>query len=115
MTADPKVWPHVWLATSTHGSWLNVNPQVMHHLHQKSGYDYRKRPFIAHLAYLTMGPGIMSMHGAYTYGGAFHVRVGSDNVLGDDHHRHRKIMNPAFSTAQLRTFVPLFQRIASEV
>ena len=33
---------------------------------------------------------------------------------GNDHHRHRKIMNPAFSAAHLRTFLPLFQRIGAK-
>ena len=36
-------------------------------------------------------------------------------MLGKDHQRHRKIMNPAFSAAHLRTFLPLFQRIAGKV
>ena len=35
--------------------------------------------------------------------------------LGEDHHRHRKIMHPAFSAPQLRSFLPLFQRIAGKV
>ena len=34
---------------------------------------------------------------------------------GEVHQRHRKIMNPAFSAARLRSFLPLFQRIASKV
>ena len=34
---------------------------------------------------------------------------------GEDHQRHRKIMHPAFSAPQLRTFLPLFQRIAGKV
>ena len=39
-------------------------------------------------------------------------RVG---YAGEDHYRHRKIMNPAFSGPQLRSFLPLFQRIAGKV
>ena len=31
------------------------------------------------------------------------------------HQRQRKAMNPAFSAQQLKLFVPLFQRVASEV
>lgn len=34
---------------------------------------------------------------------------------GEDHHRHRKIMHPAFGAPQLRAFLPLFQRIAGKV
>ncbi|KIJ66688.1 hypothetical protein HYDPIDRAFT_108600 [Hydnomerulius pinastri MD-312] len=32
-----------------------------------------------------------------------------------DHQRHRKIMNPAFSVAQLRTFLPVFRRSAARL
>ncbi len=41
--------------------------------------------------------------------------VESDCPVGRDHQRHRKIMNPAFSAAHLRTFLPLFQRIGTKV
>lgn len=34
---------------------------------------------------------------------------------GADHQRHRKVMNPAFSAPQLRSFLPLFQRITTKV
>lgn len=33
-------------------------------------------------------------------------------VDGPVHSRHRKVMNPAFSAPQLRSFLPLFQRSA---
>ena len=32
-----------------------------------------------------------------------------------DHQRHRKIMNPAFSVAHLRSFLPLIQNFSSKV
>ena len=32
-----------------------------------------------------------------------------------DHQRHRKIMNPAFSAAHLRSFLPLIQGFSSKV
>ena len=34
---------------------------------------------------------------------------------GEQHQRHRKIMNPAFSVPQLKSFVPLFLRHADRV
>ena len=36
-------------------------------------------------------------------------------MKGKDHQRHRKIMNPAFSAAHLRTFLQLFQRVSGKV
>ena len=38
----------------------------------------------------------------------------NDHLTGSDHQRHRKIMNPAFSAAHLRKFLPLFQRIGTK-
>ncbi|KAG1831991.1 hypothetical protein DFJ58DRAFT_848085 [Suillus subalutaceus] len=36
-------------------------------------------------------------------------------LLAVDHQRHRKIMNPAFGAAQLRTFLPVFRRSAARL
>ena len=35
--------------------------------------------------------------------------------IGDDHKRHKKVMNPAFDISRLRSFLPLFQKSASMV
>ena len=81
---------------------------------QKSGYNYTKKTTFVHSAWLLAGPGIVNVLGVQhlpriitTYANIL--------LLGKDHQRHRKIMNPAFSAAHLRTFLPLFQRIASKV
>ena len=34
---------------------------------------------------------------------------------GEVHQRHRKVMNPAFTAAQLRSFMPLFSRYSAKV
>lgn len=34
---------------------------------------------------------------------------------GEDHSRHRKIINPAFTASQLRSFLPLFRQSAAKV
>ncbi|TBU30182.1 cytochrome P450 [Dichomitus squalens] len=73
-----------------------VDPKAMQHIMQKSGYNYTKKTTSFHMSWLMSGPGIVS-------------------VLGKDHQRHRKIMNPAFSAAHLRTFLPLFQRVAGKL
>ena len=38
-----------------------------------------------------------------------------NSCTGEQHQRHRKIMNPAFSVPQLKSFVPLFLRHADRV
>ncbi|KAI1791251.1 cytochrome P450 [Ganoderma leucocontextum] len=75
---------------------MTVDPKAIQHIMQKSGYNYTKKLTFVHFTWLLSGPGIVT-------------------VLGKDHQRHRKIMNPAFSAAHLRTFLPLFQRIASKL
>lgn len=86
----------------------------MQHIMQKSGYNYTKKTTFVHSAWLLAGPGIVNVLGEY-----YLHRIAAtclDFLLsGKDHQRHRKIMNPAFSAAHLRTFLPLFQRIASKV
>ncbi|KAI0745029.1 cytochrome P450 [Earliella scabrosa] len=75
---------------------MTADPKALQHIYHKSGYDYQKVTSQVHLGTLMSGPGIVSAEGA-------------------DHQRHRKIMNPAFSAAHLRTFLPLFQSFASKL
>ncbi|KAM5543175.1 hypothetical protein V8D89_003049 [Ganoderma adspersum] len=75
---------------------MTADPKAIQHIMQKSGYNYTKKRSFSHMQWLLTGPGIAA-------------------VLGKTHQRHRKIMNPAFSAAHLRTFLPLFQRIASKL
>ncbi|KAI0743376.1 cytochrome P450 [Daedaleopsis nitida] len=70
---------------------------AMQHIYQKTAYGYLKRASQNHFAYIIAGPGIVSATAA------------------EDHNRHRKIMNPAFGPAHLRSFLPLFQRIGAKV
>ena len=41
--------------------------QIMQHIYQKSGYHYRKRTSFNHLAYLSIGPGLIHAQGTYPY------------------------------------------------
>ncbi|KAI1792304.1 cytochrome P450 [Ganoderma leucocontextum] len=75
---------------------MTVDPKAIQHVFHKSGYNYTKKTSQNFMGYLMAGPGIAA-------------------VLGEDHHRHRKIMDPAFSAPQLRSFLPLFQRIAGKL
>ena len=88
--------------------------QAIQHVFQKSGYNYTKKTALTHSAWLLGGPGIVAVVGGQCLYPAA-ARPADVRVLGKDHQRHRKIMNPAFSAAHLRTFLPLFQRIAGKV
>ncbi|TFK81533.1 cytochrome P450 [Polyporus arcularius HHB13444] len=72
---------------------MTADPKALQHILHKSGYNYPKRVDMNTMTFLQFGPGILWSEGSV-------------------HQRHRKVMNPAFSAQQLRTFVPLFQRTA---
>ncbi|KAI0661093.1 PAH-inducible cytochrome P450 monooxygenase PC-PAH 4 [Cubamyces menziesii] len=69
---------------------MTADPKALQHIFHKSGYGYAKEAAQNHISYLMAGPNIAWVQNA-------------------DHQRHRKIMNPAFSAAQLRSFLPMFQ------
>ncbi|KAM5530700.1 hypothetical protein V8D89_015624 [Ganoderma adspersum] len=71
---------------------MTADPKAMQHVFHKSGYNYVKRRDHTEMSRMFTGPGIIS-------------------AQGEVHQRHRKIMNPAFSAPQLRTFLTLFQDI----
>ncbi|PBK67824.1 cytochrome P450 [Armillaria solidipes] len=67
------------------------DPKGLQHVLHGSGYRYSKAPDSDYNMSILFGRGIIT-------------------VAGSVHQRHRKVMNPAFSAAQLRTFLSLFQR-----
>ncbi|KAH9935130.1 PAH-inducible cytochrome P450 monooxygenase PC-PAH 4 [Epithele typhae] len=84
----------------THGYFgaeqvMTTDPKALAHIY-KAGYNYYKRVDLNHMTYLMLGPGVLWAE-------------------GEKHHRHRKVMNPAFAPAQIRAFVPLFQRTAQKL
>ncbi|KAI0644554.1 PAH-inducible cytochrome P450 monooxygenase PC-PAH 4 [Trametes meyenii] len=75
---------------------MTADPKALHHIFQKAGTGYSKKPSQNHVGWLITGPGIIWSQ-------------------GEAHTRHRKIMSPAFSNARLKSFLPLFQRISSRL
>ncbi|EIW62975.1 PAH-inducible cytochrome P450 monooxygenase PC-PAH 4 [Trametes versicolor FP-101664 SS1] len=75
---------------------MTADPKAIQHIYHKSAYNYAKKQSQNHMSYLMAGPGIVWSQ-------------------GEDHQRHRKIMNPAFSAAHLRSFLPLFQRVTGKL
>ncbi|KAI0721330.1 cytochrome P450 [Cerioporus squamosus] len=70
---------------------MTADPKALQHILHKSGYNYPKRRDVSKMSEIfSGGPGITS-------------------VAGEVHQRQRKIMNPAFSATQLRSFLTLFQ------
>ncbi|CDO77690.1 hypothetical protein BN946_scf184969.g41 [Trametes cinnabarina] len=75
---------------------MTADPKALQHIFHKSAYNYGKQASQNHMGYIMSGPNI----------------VWAD---GEVYHRHRKIMNPAFSTAQLRSFLLLFQAVGHKL
>jgi len=73
-----------------------VDPKAIQHIWNKPGYGFARRKDAKHIARQLMGETI----------------VYAD---GNDHARIRKIMDPAFNTAQIRSFLPIFHRSASKI
>ncbi|KAI0089028.1 cytochrome P450 [Irpex rosettiformis] len=74
-----------------------ADPKVLQHIFHKSGYNYLKNTETLIKTNMLFGSSIL-----YTPSGRAHAR-------------HRKVMNPAFSTSQLRSFLPLFQHSADKL
>ena len=86
----------------------------MQHIFHKSGYNYPKRRDVNEMTKMFSGEeGIAGAVGTLSLPT---IRGTVDlSPLGVIHQRQRKIMNPAFSATQLRTFLTLFQDIGMKV
>jgi len=73
-----------------------ADPRALQYVFHTSGYRFSKRTAAIETTRLFTGESILT----------------ADSV---DHQRHRKIMNPAFGAAQLRTFLPVFRRSAARL
>ncbi|GJE88903.1 cytochrome P450 [Phanerochaete sordida] len=74
-----------------------ADPKALQHVLQKSAYDYPKTRQLWVTLYNITGRSILWA------------------PAGEIHARHRKVMMPAFSVPQLRSFLPLFRRSASKL
>jgi len=70
-----------------------ADPKALRHIFHTSGYNFGRPKDALKTTELVFGKGLSW-------------------VQGEAHQRQRKIMNPAFFTSQLRTFIPLFQSSA---
>lgn len=91
----------------------------MQHVFQKSGYHYPKTAEAAVYTKMIAGNSILWAPSTH-YSLRYNDMRGADmpiafSLAGHSHSRHRKVMNPAFSAQQLRSFLPLFRRSASKV
>ncbi|KAG2067610.1 cytochrome P450 [Suillus decipiens] len=73
-----------------------VDPHALRYVFHTSGYRFSKRTIPSETTRLFTGESILT----------------ADAV---DHQRHRKIMSPAFSAAQLRTYLLVFRRLATRL
>ncbi|KAI0829070.1 PAH-inducible cytochrome P450 monooxygenase PC-PAH 1 [Trametes gibbosa] len=73
-----------------------ADPKALQYIFHKSGYHFSKGPVARQFSREITGPGILFAE-------------------GQDHVRIRKIMNPAFTASQLRSFLPLFRASAHKL
>ncbi|KAL6303953.1 cytochrome P450 [Sparassis latifolia] len=86
-----KEYGTVWRQAGCWGrdSLVVADPKAIQHITYKAGYNYPKSLISRYISRQVAGD-------------------------GQDHPRHRKIMNPAFTAGQLRTFMPLFRRLSTK-
>ncbi|VDC03589.1 unnamed protein product [Peniophora sp. CBMAI 1063] len=73
-----------------------ADPKALQYVLQTSGYRFPKNAAAQGELHMVFGDGILW-------------------VQGNQHQRHRKIMNPAFSVPQLKSFLPVFLRYAEKL
>ncbi|KAH9169311.1 cytochrome P450 [Lactarius sanguifluus] len=73
-----------------------ADPKALQYILHTSGYHFPKGKEVTQTIKLVLGQGVIWAHGTA-------------------HQRQRKIMTPAFFAPQLRTFLPLFQDMASKL
>ncbi|KAF9493618.1 hypothetical protein BDN71DRAFT_1394667 [Pleurotus eryngii] len=92
---------------------LTADPRALQHILHTSSYHYPKRTDINQSIRNIMGRGIVWASGMSL---TFHViRTDTDYMTGEVHHMYVKVMNRAFTSQQLRGFLPLFQSTASRM
>lgn len=90
-----------------------ISSQALQYIFHKSGYHFPKTPASRQFTREITGPGILFAQGAHPC--RVHRRLALTSCLDSDHSRIRKIMNPAFTAAQLKSFLPLFRASAEKV
>lgn len=90
-----------------------ADPKALQYVLQTSGYRFPKSASTRGEIRMIFGNGILWVHGmchVYSPKG-----TSTNPCIGEQHHRQRKIMNPAFSVPQLKSFLPLFLGYAEKV
>nr|ADN06378.1 PAH-inducible cytochrome P450 monooxygenase PC-PAH 4 [Phanerodontia chrysosporium] len=94
-----KEYGTAWRLKSSLGKsvLMVADPKALQHIFHKSGYLYPKTTPSTVRSFLVTGKSILWAPD------------------GNTHSRHRKIMNPAFSAPQLRSFLTLFRKSSSKL
>ncbi|KAI0789862.1 cytochrome P450 [Abortiporus biennis] len=87
----------VKLTTLLGGKWLYVfDPRALNEIVVKNQDVYEETPIFLTGNRLIFGPGLMS-------------------TVGEHHRRQRKMLNPAFSTSELRELLPIFRSVTARL
>ncbi|KAH9066230.1 cytochrome P450 [Lactarius vividus] len=89
-----NVWRHHGCLGKDH--LVIADPEALRYILHVPGYHFDKRKDVQKTTELSFGRGLVW-------------------ATGETHRRQRKVMNPAFSAPQMRTFLPMFQNSASKL
>jgi cytochrome P450 len=83
------------------------DPRALQYIFQQSGYRFVRTSEEKLRGTNLTGPGIANMSGQWCVGHSIETSLTFNQ--GEVHQRQRKVMLPAFSAQQLRTFLEVFQ------
>ena len=90
-----------------------ADPKALQYVLQTSGYRFPKNSVSLGEIHMIFGHGILWVHGKSRSPRPWMSLT--DLHVGEQHQRQRKIMNPAFSVPQLKSFLPVFLGYAEKV
>lgn len=95
---------------------MTADPAALHHILHTMGYDYPKTRLIRQFATIAFGRGVSWAKGEHKHRHFLLPRMTETPSQTDETHvRHRQVLAPAFTTSQIRTYLPTFCRVFSQV
>ena len=88
------------------------DPKAIQYVYHTSSYAFPKPQSRRQISGMMFGRGVGNVDGAYK-GGAYKDPLIS--LVGEDHVRQRKVMNPAFGFPEAKSYIPIFSSCAEKV
>jgi cytochrome P450 len=93
---------------------LVSDPKALQYIYQTKSYDYPKPPERLAFVELSNGNSVVAVDGIVSFLSTLaHCLLSL--APGDVHKRQRRVLLPAFGVSEARSFVPIFNKYASQV